>query len=171
MSETGDKSCHQVSVQSPAMHCECAVLLGYTVQRQCYKLNANYPKNSPMPFCFLASGLGFGAAVFSGSSSCSHHRVPVAISPALITHAVAPQVTFSRFSILEAGPSTGETPAAPFNGGCATAQAEIKPLGGWDSVCWAAWLSGGEEWASTGGHRQVNGSCGCCTIGFCLHVS
>lgn len=86
-----------------------------------------------MPFSFLALGLGFGAVVCSGSSSCSRHRLPPAVPPAPVIRAPAARLTggtFSRLSILEAEQSAGETPAAQFGGaGCAAAAGRNKSRG------------------------------------------
>jgi len=145
------------------MRRERAVLLGCAGRRRCYKPNANYPKELPMPFSIPASGLEFGAVACSGSSSCIDHRMPRAIGPGPVIRTMAPQLTGRCL----AGSLFWKQGRAPEK----SLRAETNPRAAGAACAGQPLLSGGEGWAAAGVHRQVNGSRKCCTIGFCLLIS
>lgn len=128
-----------------------------------------------MPFSFLASGLGFGAVGCSGSSSCSHPPRAATISAGLVIHAVAPQLTGGHLASSPFWKQSKAPEKRLRHSSAALAvplqQAETNPWVAGAVCAGQPWLSGGEEWAATGVRKQVNGSRGCCTIGFSLPVS
>lgn len=143
-------------------------VLGCAGWRRCCQPNASYPKDPPPRTLFFPRLWSCGLLL---------HLLlqPPPISPALATHAVAPpahQGTFSHSPFWNQSKAlekclrhSSAMLAVP------PQQAETNPRAARAACAGQPRLSGGEEWAAAGVHRQVNGSCGCCAIGFCLPLS
>lgn len=103
------------------------------------------------------------------SCSCPSHAATISPSPGILS--AAPQLTRGRLASapfwkqLEAPEKSLRQRCVPLQ------QADTNPRAAGAASAGQPRLSGGEGWAAAGVRRQVNGSRGCCTIGFHLPAS